>query len=708
VFTPVDQFLVDKDTDLVAEVTVKDVETRWIILEDGDHVPVNMLTCLMEEPLRGARDWPRNETRSTVQFSYTELIQEPISPPAVLGKRYLLWASTNDPNNSELGMLGSTLLAHPQGLHLVRGEGKERYFFWDGKAYSIDEVRRAVKSGGRIRLDTIIDPVKRLEIARGRIAKGDVGDISSFVNGLMLGIRDPVGQAGKVAKPEGTEPGEELSSMFHMNSKSGFQIWYESLALLQVLGEKPVYRDAVVSALKPLVGDPRERVRLCAALVLARLGDASGKRVLERALSADTVALNKDPESQLMLPGRLEYDDNSVVAAAYGLGLLGDRSGLRLESMEARLAAAEGLAAHPDDAFRKDLQGMAAQLDKEVEKLSSSGQLGKTRDKGDFTERYPKEWVKAHVLLARMGDDTSLRRLVEAYKTDLATYPVEEESPFPNPKIVQWTSLPRGWVSLPRAVASADAKQSRLLERLRILLAHDPVWQHPAVLVLRLSLGDPSAKIVEHKTINRKQDVREKVAGMIASSVPAVRAQGLAGAGFNRMDEYYPTVLEAALRGKGVEKKAAIYGLGFYGKRIPEDALHRLVREGGLETRLSGLEIATRHEPAPFAGDAMQLLRDMAVQGNSSTDASQEEFDRTSLLRHMTRILARFSRSDIPRVILDGLRSPEPAIRLHVALALGMGGNPAAVPVLTGVREDPEMMVRAAVIRALAVLGPVE
>lgn len=57
---------------------------------------------------------------------------------------------------------------------------------------------------------------------------------------------------------------------------------------------------------------------------------------------------------------------------------------------------------------------------------------------------------------------------------------------------------------------------------------------------------------------------------------------------------------------------------------------------------------------------------------------------------------------------LDCLRSPDAAIRLQVALALGMGGNPAAVPMLAGLKEDPDMNVRAAVNRALAVLGPAE
>jgi hypothetical protein len=470
----------------------------------------------------------------------------------------------------------------------------------------------------------------------------------------------------------------------------------------------PEYRSVVVSALKPFAADSRERIQLCVALALAQLGDDSGQKIIEKALNGERIELCKDPDEGLMLRGRLKYDDSSIIAAGYALGLLGNGSGLKHQSMEVRLASAEGLASHPDSVLRNELKPMTVELDKEVEKLASAGKLTEKRQKGDFTLRYPKEWIKIHHLLAWLGDESSLKRLVDAYKSDLSTYPMEEEMPFPVQRVMQWTSLSSGWLSLSAAIISADANKERLLGRLKTLLEHDPIWIHPQFLTIRASLGDTSADQNNQQSVQMENCNKKKVVEMLASQDFKVRAQGLAGAGFNQMDEYFHIVLEKALHGKDIEKNAALYGLGFYRKTIPEEALHLLASEGEPETRLTGLEIATRHKPAPFAGEAMQLLQDIVTKKNPSKDASQDDFNNSRLLTHLIRVLSRFSRSTVPQAILDGLKSSHPDIRIYTAQALGMGGYPAVVNQLIPLKNDPDSKVRATVTWALDILGPAE
>lgn len=68
-----------------------------------------------------------------------------------------------------------------------------------------------------------------------------------------------------------------------------------------------------------------------------------------------------------------------------------------------------------------------------------------------------------------------------------------------------------------------------------------------------------------------KEPVKHKpteaeIAKLLADPDPNRRAEGLAAAGYHQMETYYAKVLDAALNGKGIERNAAIYALGFYGR----------------------------------------------------------------------------------------------------------------------------------------------
>ena len=51
----------------------------------------------------------------------------------------------------------------------------------------------------------------------------------------------------------------------------------------------------------------------------------------------------------------------------------------------------------------------------------------------------------------------------------------------------------------------------------------------------------------------------------------------LAAAGYHQLDAFRDKVLDVALNGKGIERNAAIYALGFYGRDVPEPVLRRLI-----------------------------------------------------------------------------------------------------------------------------------
>ena len=703
-FDSPEQFLIDLDSEIVAVVRVRDVQTRWIIIEHGDHVPFNLVLCEMEENIRSGVKWPSGVSNLVAQIGYTNMMIAPIAPPPVEGQRFIIWGSPIDEDEKSLKDLGASFLAYPRGFFLIRGKGMNEYIYWNKKSFSLKHIRRHVKKSVIFPLDKIQDPQKRIEIAQRRLKKGNIGETKSFIEGLMLNIRDPEGQAANVEDLIEAEPSDDIAG-YGNYKRSPFGLWYESLSILRDMGRDTSYQQLIAEALQSLLSVSRKHIQLAVALVLAELKDDTGKKVLLEALNSEKFDLSKAPGGDLSLPGRLKYDYSSTVASSYALGLIGDRSGLQLSDVEEKLAAAEGLSNHPDYVLIKELKIIAEGLNNEVNQLMSSGKLTEPREKGDFTERYPKTWIKTHYLLARLGHDDSLKLLLEAFKTDNATYPETESPALPKPMIAKWTCTPTGWLSLKAAIYKSDSNMTKLLERLRLLMENDPAWSSPPFLLLRVFLEDETAIIREEEPSANGEKIKTKIAQLLSSPDPQKRAEGLAGAGYNQIDTHFQKVLETALKGAGVEKMAAIYSLGFYNRVIPKDVLIRLSSEGNLDIRLMGLELATRKEPAPFAPLALDLLNLLTeMQMDSSNRMAQ--FERSRKLRHLTRILTRFSRSSIPQAIIQGLEDPKLEARLCIVRALGMGGNPIAVSHLVPLKEDPNPRIREEVRRALEFLGP--
>lgn len=146
-FASPDQFVVDKDTDVVGIVKVTRVESRWVLLPDGDHVPLVVAECNMEEALTGATSWPVGTVASIAQADYSDLIFEPISPSAIQDRRYVLWASQL-PSDEEISAV-APWTAHPQGMLLIRRRSNQEFVFWNGKSYSITALRQRITPTNR-------------------------------------------------------------------------------------------------------------------------------------------------------------------------------------------------------------------------------------------------------------------------------------------------------------------------------------------------------------------------------------------------------------------------------------------------------------------------------------------------------------------------------------------------------------------------------
>jgi hypothetical protein len=165
-FTSPVQFLVDKETELAAIVVVKQAETRWVILPDGDRLPLVIVDCEMEEILWGSKGWPVGTTQSVVQYDYSDMLVVPIAPPAIEGRRYVLWASAPT-KHGDIPRV-APWAAHPQGFLQVRGAGDDAFVFWNAKGYFVKAMRDALASGRRLPLDQIVDPTLRLRVAEQR------------------------------------------------------------------------------------------------------------------------------------------------------------------------------------------------------------------------------------------------------------------------------------------------------------------------------------------------------------------------------------------------------------------------------------------------------------------------------------------------------------------------------------------------------------
>jgi HEAT repeat protein len=693
-FASLEQFLVDKETDLAAIVKIRRVESRWVILPDGDHVPLLAAECEMEQVLSGSRSWPAGSVQSVVQYDYTDFIFEPIAPPAIEGRRYILWAFVT-PKEGEVPRV-APWTAHPQGFLLVRGQSGREFVFWSGKSYGLTQLREALKTGRRLPLDQIVDPVRRLSVAKGRIERGDLGDKPAFIQGLILNVLDPEGQAKKVQRSPNDNTSTDMFGMSAGEAKP-HAIWYESLALLRDLGKDERYRKDVVAALRPIARSARPRIRLAAALALVALGSDSGKEALIQGFNTESGDISSDPPDQMTLPGRYPYDNSSVTASAHALARLGDRRGLAHSKPEVRLATAEALKDKPDPELRKTLEDLARELEPRVRTLKVSGELTKPRHPGDYTNRYPEDWVRTRRLLARLGDDQSLRQLVEAYLIDAPTYPQQETPLVPRGQPSSWSSGP----SPAQAIHGADSNSSHLLRRLQKLFGKDARWDSPVFKSLRESLQQPSGE-KPNKPVQQKPSEAE-ITKLLSDSDASRRAEGLAAAGYYQISAFYDKVVDVALHGEGVERQAAIYALGFYGRDLTPAALRQLMTSKDEQVRFSAFELATRKDPARFARESMDMVRALVRQ---TRDAKSQEDDHRRNMSYLPRILCRLARGPLPAPLLDGLKDPNPEVRRIVILALELGGNPDATKNLEPLTHDPNTATWEASRAALRSLGP--
>jgi hypothetical protein len=119
-FASPEQFLANKETDFVGIVRVTRVENRWLVLPDGDHVPVVVVDCRMEEVIAGTA-WPLDSVQSMLQFDYNDMMFEPVAPPAIPDRRYVVWGFRSSTDGEIPAVAPWT--AHPQGVLLDSPRG---------------------------------------------------------------------------------------------------------------------------------------------------------------------------------------------------------------------------------------------------------------------------------------------------------------------------------------------------------------------------------------------------------------------------------------------------------------------------------------------------------------------------------------------------------------------------------------------------------
>lgn len=587
--------------------------------------------------------------------------------------------------------------AHPQGLLQVRGQGSGEFVYWNSESYSVRGIAEAVGGGKRLPLDRIKDPLRRIRVAEARLARNDVGDEAAFVRGLLVNVTDPEGEAKKVRQaPRGPSSSDTFD--FTSGEAQPHALWYQSLALLRDFGKDESRKPAVVKALTPLAQAGRAPVRRAAALALVDLGTDAGRAALVEGLATDTGPISEDPPDRMTFPGRYPHDGASTTACAHALARIGDFRGLRHASVDVRLAAAEGVM-DPTAEVRAAVEGVARDLQPQVDKLRATGALAKVRAPGDHTNRYPAEWLRAQRLLARMGDDAAFGRLVDAYVVDAATYPAEERQLVPTGRPVSWSAGP----SPAAAIAGAGESPARVIERLQKAYGHDARWSGPAFTALRASLGRKDTE-AQHESGPPRQTEAE-VAALLANPDPNQRAEGLAAAGYHQMPAFHRKVLEVAASGRGVERQAAVYALGFYGDPLPDSLLRQLLASPEFDLRSQALEIATRADAARLAVETMALVREQAAR---SATAKPDDYDARRAVEQLPRLVCRLARGPLPKPLLDGLGDRDPVIRRVVVRALELSGNPDAIGALKPLTTDPDSAVREAATAALAFIGPEE
>jgi HEAT repeat protein len=262
--------------------------------------------------------------------------------------------------------------------------------------------------------------------------------------------------------------------------------------------------------------------------------------------------------------------------------------------------------------------------------------------------------------------------------------------------MVSWSNEP----SPADAIHGVDSNSSRLLDRIRRLFGQDPRWDTLALKSLRSSLEQPAAETRKESLPHKPSEA--ELAKALADPDPNRRAEGLAAAGYNQIAAFPDKILEVALRGKGVEKKAAIYALGFYNEAVPEATLQQLLASEDVQIRFSTLELATRRQPARFARELMDILRLLVKQ---SRKASSSDYEKQTVA-YLPRILCRLARGPLPEALLDGLKDPVPEVRCIVVIALQLAGNPEAAPYIEPLTHDADSSTREEARETLRLLGP--
>ena len=197
----------------------------------------------------------------------------------------------------------------------------------------------------------------------------------------------------------------------------------------------------------------------------------------------------------------------------------------------------------------------------------------------------------------------------------------------------------------------------------------------------------------------------DRIARLLASQDPERRAEGFAAAGYHQIAECYDRVLDEALHGSGVERNAALYGLGFYRREAPEPALRQLLKATDPEFQITTLELASRRNPGRFSQEAMEIVH---AQIGRMGGGGSDDWEANRRSTYFRRILSRFARGGLPEPILAGLKDPDPRIRRLTAEALGMAGDPAAVRSIVPLLGDVDAQVKRAAQAALGQLGPGE
>lgn len=699
--SPVASYLVDLQTEVAGVVEVLEVRDDWIVTaEDGGHLAVMRARCRMVEPFAGGDRWAAGTEQQVIHVHQNPSVVQWSAPSLVEGRRYVLWADAID-NRQYLRAGPARWLANPRGFFLLRGPAEDPYFRGvDGKSYSLAATRECIQSNTIIPLDQIDDVARRVGVASMRLDKDALGPLDAYVRGLC-----------NVVEAADKAPGQAENQRAEVQATLDV-LAYESIAILRDAGRQSSRRAAVTKALSKLLAGHTTTIRLPAAIALAQLKRVEGRNVMFAALHGEEFPLSK--RGKVQLSGRFPFDHSSRQAAAYALGLIDQEQGLRGPDVKLQLAAASGLISRPTPRLVQVLHSIAARFDGEMRR--DGARLKAKRAPGDFSARMPADWVLARSLLARLGDDDSLRKLVTAWLVDYATYPERPTTIPPQQGAMTLSTEPDGWPNPLLAIMRSAPNRAALLSRMHRIFTK--TWKADRDLgVLRSALGDStvssnpaatgaaapaSTDRTSHPDDDTKTKFRHDLETKLASGNAVERAPALAIAGYNRLDDFYPRILTAAREARGDERVAAIFGLGWYERPLTDNDVRAIVDGAdSTECRISALELVTRSMPQRYAAQAMYALREILNPREGEKKSSP------AAISDIVLVLTRMSRGPtIPEPLREALSDPDERLRAFVVQCLARGGNPAAIPLIRALREKASEKLAAVIDSALQILGP--